>query len=237
MSPEVLLSEEYGLPSDVFSLGMIFVEMLTGQEPSPTFPERPPQVCMCVVMYMLDGLLVGGVWFREIAEHPRAAASSAEMEASAAAACCAVLPALPICATTWPDQLSVSALLFFVLFAVCSTVLLLSMRAHVWQSDVFRGERRGDRAAPAAGLPVVALALAVAVPLRRAWGEVSAAHVLAEQLPMFGQTQHVARGSAVCMSVVCYVCTQCCCPIASPFNAFNLGAAVVGWVEGLASLR
>lgn len=44
MSPEVLLSEEYGLPSDVFSLGMIFVEMLTGQEPSPTFPERPPQV-------------------------------------------------------------------------------------------------------------------------------------------------------------------------------------------------
>ena len=37
MSPEVLLSEEYGLPSDVFSLGMIFVEMLTGQEPSPTF--------------------------------------------------------------------------------------------------------------------------------------------------------------------------------------------------------
>lgn len=111
----------------------------------------------------------------------------------------------------------------------------LCARARV--ADVFRGERRGDRAAPAAGLPVVALALAVAVPLRRAWGEVSAAHVLAEQLPMFGQTQHVARGSAVCMSVVCYVCTQCCCPIASPFNAFNLGAAVVGWVEGLASLR
>lgn len=46
MSPEVLLSEEYGLPSDVFSLGMIFVEMLTGQEPSPSFPERPPQVCI-----------------------------------------------------------------------------------------------------------------------------------------------------------------------------------------------
>lgn len=44
MSPEVLLSEEYGLPSDVFSLGMIFVEMLTGQEPSHSFPERPPQV-------------------------------------------------------------------------------------------------------------------------------------------------------------------------------------------------
>lgn len=44
MSPEVLLSEEYGLPSDLFSLGMIFVEMLTGQEPSPSFPERPPQV-------------------------------------------------------------------------------------------------------------------------------------------------------------------------------------------------
>lgn len=44
MSPEVLLSEEYGLPSDVFSLGMILVEMLTGQEPSSNFPERPPQV-------------------------------------------------------------------------------------------------------------------------------------------------------------------------------------------------
>lgn len=44
MSPEVLLSEEYGLPSDLFSLGMIFVEMLTGKEPSSTFPERPPQV-------------------------------------------------------------------------------------------------------------------------------------------------------------------------------------------------
>ena len=44
MSPEVLLSEDYGLPSDVFSLGIIFVEMLTGREPSPSFPERPPQV-------------------------------------------------------------------------------------------------------------------------------------------------------------------------------------------------
>lgn len=44
MSPEVLLSEEYGLASDIFSLGMIFVEMLTGKEPSATFPERPPQV-------------------------------------------------------------------------------------------------------------------------------------------------------------------------------------------------
>lgn len=44
MSPEVLLSDDYGLPSDIFSLGMIFVEMLTGKEPSPTFPERPPQV-------------------------------------------------------------------------------------------------------------------------------------------------------------------------------------------------
>lgn len=43
MSPEVLLSEDYGLPSDVFSLGMIFVEMLTGKEPSASFPERPPQ--------------------------------------------------------------------------------------------------------------------------------------------------------------------------------------------------
>lgn len=40
----MLLSEDYGLPSDIFSLGMIFVEMLTGKEPSPTFPERPPQV-------------------------------------------------------------------------------------------------------------------------------------------------------------------------------------------------
>eukprot|EP00752_Nemacystus_decipiens_P005914 g5345.t2 len=48
MSPEVLLSEEYGLPSDVFSLGMIFVEMLTGKEPSPTFPERPPQTFFVV---------------------------------------------------------------------------------------------------------------------------------------------------------------------------------------------
>ncbi|CAM9194225.1 unnamed protein product, partial [Hapterophycus canaliculatus] len=48
MSPEVLLSEEYGLPSDVFSLGMIFVEMLTGQEPSPSFPERPPQTFFVV---------------------------------------------------------------------------------------------------------------------------------------------------------------------------------------------
>lgn len=44
MSPEVLLSEDYGLSSDVFSLGMIFVEMLTGKEPSASFPERPPQV-------------------------------------------------------------------------------------------------------------------------------------------------------------------------------------------------
>eukprot|EP00903_Cladosiphon_okamuranus_P011376 g10722.t1 len=48
MSPEVLLSEDYGLPSDVFSLGMIFVEMLTGKEPSPTFPERPPQTFFVV---------------------------------------------------------------------------------------------------------------------------------------------------------------------------------------------
>ena len=45
MSPEVLLSEDYGLASDVFSLGIIFVEMLTGREPSASFPERPPQVC------------------------------------------------------------------------------------------------------------------------------------------------------------------------------------------------
>ena len=44
MSPEVLLSEDYGLASDVFSLGIIFVEMLTGREPSASFPERPPQV-------------------------------------------------------------------------------------------------------------------------------------------------------------------------------------------------
>lgn len=44
MSPEVLMSEDYGLSSDIFSLGMIFVEMLTGKEPSATFPERPPQV-------------------------------------------------------------------------------------------------------------------------------------------------------------------------------------------------
>lgn len=47
MSPEILMSEDYGLASDVFSLGMIFVEMLTGKEPSSEFPLRTPQVCMC----------------------------------------------------------------------------------------------------------------------------------------------------------------------------------------------
>ncbi|CAM9908975.1 unnamed protein product, partial [Laminaria digitata] len=51
MSPEVLLSEDYGLASDVFSLGIIFVEMLTGREPSASFPERPPQVCYCCVVF------------------------------------------------------------------------------------------------------------------------------------------------------------------------------------------
>eukprot|EP00904_Undaria_pinnatifida_P008713 jgi/Undpi1/4972/HiC_scaffold_19.g08324.m1 len=48
MSPEVLLSEDYGLASDVFSLGIIFVEMLTGREPSASFPERPPQTFFVV---------------------------------------------------------------------------------------------------------------------------------------------------------------------------------------------
>ncbi|CAM9220722.1 unnamed protein product [Ectocarpus sp. 4 AP-2014] len=60
MSPEVLLSEEYGLPSDVFSLGMIFVEMLTGQEPSPSFPERPPQTFFVVSEEEIEGQLLPG---------------------------------------------------------------------------------------------------------------------------------------------------------------------------------
>ena len=29
MSPEILMGEEFGLPSDIFSLGVIFVEILT----------------------------------------------------------------------------------------------------------------------------------------------------------------------------------------------------------------
>lgn len=54
MSPEVLLSEDYGLSSDVFSLGMIMVEMQTGKEPTPDFPQRPPQV-LGVKLYSSGG--------------------------------------------------------------------------------------------------------------------------------------------------------------------------------------
>ncbi|CAM9712504.1 unnamed protein product [Sphacelaria rigidula] len=60
MSPEVLLSEDYGLPSDIFSLGMIFVEMLTGKEPSPTFPERPPQLFFVVSEEEIQAELLEG---------------------------------------------------------------------------------------------------------------------------------------------------------------------------------
>ncbi|CAM9189689.1 unnamed protein product [Discosporangium mesarthrocarpum] len=48
MAPEVLLVDDYGTPSDIFSLGIIMVEMLTGIEPSCDFPSRPPQDCFAV---------------------------------------------------------------------------------------------------------------------------------------------------------------------------------------------
>ena len=58
MSPEVLLSEDYGMPSDVFSLGIIFVEMVTGKEPTPEFPQRLPQVSLCLLVSLRVSLCV-----------------------------------------------------------------------------------------------------------------------------------------------------------------------------------